>query len=193
MATLGLVLAGGRGERLRAGGPKAIAVVGGRTLLERALATLAGVAEDVRVVAPAARALPVREGRWIADAGEGPLAALLAGFAAVPFTRAVVLGVDLPLVPAALYAALRREAGEGAAMAAAHGFAQPLVSVWSPAAVEALARVAGSGERALVRASLAAGVRALDVSALGFDPDVLANVNTPEDRGRVERRLGAAE
>src|SRR2546428_14127229 len=49
----GIGLAGGRGERLGLGVPKACAEVAGRTLLERAVATLAEVCADVVVVAPA--------------------------------------------------------------------------------------------------------------------------------------------
>lgn len=192
MPTLGLLLAGGRGARLGGDGPKALAVLGGRTLLDRAREILAAVADDVRVVAPAALALPGTADARIEDAGDGPLVALVAAFAAVPFERACVLGVDLPLVPSALYARLAAEAGDGAAMASAGGREQPLVSVWTPAAAEALAARAAAGDRGLVRASLAAGVRAIDVAALGFAPDVLANVNTPGDLAHVESRLAAA-
>ncbi len=192
MRTLGLLLAGGRGARLGGDGPKALAVLGGRTLLERAREILAAAADDVRVVAPDALALPGAAAARIPDAGEGPLVALVAAFAGVSFERACVLGVDLPLVPPALYARLADAAADGAAMACADGREQPLVSVWTPAAARALAARAAAGDRGLVRASLAAGVRAIDVGTLGFAPDVLANVNTPDDFARVESRLAAA-
>jgi molybdopterin-guanine dinucleotide biosynthesis protein A len=186
---LGLVIAGGGGQRLGAGRPKALAALAGRTLLERAIATLESLAGEVRVVAPAALALPVPAARLVADDGHGPLAALAAGFAAAGFDRAYVLGVDLPLCPPALLAALAARAGEGAAMAAADGREQPLVSVWRPAAARALAARASAGERALCPAARAAGALACDVAALGFAPGVLLNVNTPGDLAAAVRAL----
>ncbi|HEV2105150.1 MAG TPA: NTP transferase domain-containing protein, partial [Candidatus Eisenbacteria bacterium] len=62
---LGVLLAGGRGARLGAGGPKALATLAGRTLLSRAHAILAAVCDAVVVVAPAALALPVAPGERV--------------------------------------------------------------------------------------------------------------------------------
>ena len=56
MTTGAIVAAAGAGERLGAGAPKALASVGGRTLLEHAVAALRSAGVDVIVVtAPAAR------------------------------------------------------------------------------------------------------------------------------------------
>ena len=48
----GIVLAGGRGVRLRAAGPKALVRLDGVTLLDRSIATLRECCDDVIVVAP---------------------------------------------------------------------------------------------------------------------------------------------
>ncbi|MFI5372309.1 MAG: NTP transferase domain-containing protein, partial [Candidatus Eisenbacteria bacterium] len=55
---LGVLLAGGLGERLALGVPKAHAVLGGRTLFERALRALGGACTRLWVAAPAGMELP---------------------------------------------------------------------------------------------------------------------------------------
>ena len=92
--TLGVLLAGGRGRRLGAGVPKALVTVAGRTLLDRALATLESVCDQVVVCAPARLELPVSSERMVHDApgGEGPLAGAVAGLKSRPFGRAEFRG-----------------------------------------------------------------------------------------------------
>jgi CTP:molybdopterin cytidylyltransferase MocA len=124
--TAGLVLAAGAGRRF--GGPKALAEFDGRSLLDRAVATLhAGGCRQVLAVlgAGAEQALaaateaftPVMNRRW----GQGLSTSLKAGLAAVPqrYDGVVVTLVDQPrIVPEAV----RRVIGaaeEGAAIAVA--------------------------------------------------------------------------
>src|SRR5439155_8105257 len=96
--------------------PKALVRLAGVTLLERALAILSAVCDEVVVVAPAGLALPApaaradpaspgaRESgsapgvRRVNDPPDaaGPLAGVVAGLGARAFARAIVLGVDLP-------------------------------------------------------------------------------------------------
>src|SRR5262245_62101958 len=51
--TLGVLVAGGSGSRLGLGVPKAMASVGGVTLLERGVGTLSGLCDQIVVSAPA--------------------------------------------------------------------------------------------------------------------------------------------
>lgn len=93
-----MILSGGAAARLD-GADKSALEVGGRSLLERALAAVAGAAEVV-VVGPEVRVEPpvrfVRE----TPPGGGPLAGLAAGVAALrdEHDRVAVLAVDMPWV-----------------------------------------------------------------------------------------------
>lgn len=202
---LGVLLAGGRGRRLAAGGPKALAVLAGRTLLDRALDTLAAAADAIVVCAPAGMALPLPArtgGRPVRRADDpagapGPLAGMVAGMASGSFAAAVVLGVDLPLVPpAALRAMVARLAGRHAVVPVPGGFPQPLAAAYAPPAAAILAGRLAAGERAPTRALAALDVLRLDDAALAAWPGgagAYLNLNTPADRAEAERRLAAGK
>ncbi len=199
MRTRGVLLAGGRGQRLGAEVPKALVRVGGTTLLERALATLAEVCDEVVVAAPRTLDLPVPAGaRRVCDEGRGPLDGLVASLAEATFQGACVLGVDFPLMTPTTLAALLAPLTSVdphppiAVVPAPDDVLQPLAAAYAPAAAAALAAAFDCGERSVVRA-----VRALDPRVLG--PRELAglpggaesffNLNTAADLAVAERRL----
>lgn len=199
---IGIVLAGGAGTRLGAGVPKADAVLGGVTLRERAVATLATVCPLVVVAAPRHRAGgDAAPARWAEEPGEGegPLAGMVAGFAAGSFERAIVLGVDFPFVRPPLLRALLSELTASEALAvvpAPGGIPQPLVAAYSRRAADALAAAFAGGERSITRALAALAPRYLDDTALATlasGRDALMNVNTAEDLATAERRLADEE
>jgi len=182
MRSLGVLLAGGRGTRLGTGIPKALMVCGGRTLLARALGTLATQCAQVVVVAPHGMELPVPRAERVDDPPDahGPLAAMVAGLASRPFDEALVFAVDLPLVTPAALAALRALRGN------------------------ALAVMAAPGSRAKLEAALAAGERSVIAACATLAPRLVRdnvlemmsegggfqwNVNTFEDLARAERTL----
>src|ERR1700719_2326558 len=131
------VLAGGQSSRM--GRDKAMLTLGGRTLLARAVQTLRGVASEV-VVLGERRALEGAD-RAIADLhpGCGPLGgieAALRDLGSRPGAEwACFLPVDIPFLPAGLYAAMLRYWLAAAASGARIGYvrvdgvAQPLVSL----------------------------------------------------------------
>lgn len=91
--TAAIILAGGRGSRL-AGAAKPLLEVGGRTLLDHAVAALAGC-EPVIVVGPQ---MPVGgDVVWTQEAPAfgGPVAAIVAGLARVDSAEVYVLAADL--------------------------------------------------------------------------------------------------
>lgn len=192
---LGIVLAGGRGRRLAAGVPKALVVLGGRTLLARARATLAALCDEVLVCAPGSLALPVEESQRVRDPepGEGPLAGLVAALAARPFERAVVLGVDLVFVTqATLSGVASLWADEPAIVPAPGGRPQPLAAWYAPEALAPLAAALAAGARALVPAVLALPPRLAHDAELAAQPggvEAFFNLNTPEDFALAGRRL----
>jgi len=196
--TLGLVLAGGRGVRLGLDRPKALASIGATTLLDRALACLGSCCDEVLVVAPRERELPIPPDLRVDDApgAKGPLAGLVGGLMARPCERAVVLGVDFPLMrPQALRAMISRLEAHAAVVPVPDGVPQPLAAIYGGGASTALAARLAAGERSVTAAALALEPRLLDnnqLSLLEGGLENFFNVNRPEDLAEAERRLGGS-
>ncbi len=93
-----VILAGGQSRRM--GADKALLRLpsGGPALIERVVAAARAVTDDVVVVAADAERLPVMAVRTVPDAiaGAGPLAGLVAGFAAARHADILALACDLP-------------------------------------------------------------------------------------------------
>jgi molybdopterin-guanine dinucleotide biosynthesis protein A len=203
MPTLGVLVAGGAGARLGAGVPKALARLGGGTLLARATGTLASACDEVVVVAPAALDLPRDpRARRVDDAAgaSGPLAGMVAGLAAASWDRAFVLGVDFPFLTATTVKALlerldrarREDPSADAVIPAPGGIAQPLAAAYAPRARDLLAARLAAGERAPGRALGALVTLALDDTALAAVPggaDAFFNLNTPADLAAARARF----
>jgi 2-C-methyl-D-erythritol 4-phosphate cytidylyltransferase len=102
MSTWAIVLAGGGGTRF--GGAKQYADLGGRTLLDRTLATAAEACDGLVVVLPDPATAPPSIGVRVAG-GDIRAASVRAGLAAVPHEATVVVVADAahPLATAALY------------------------------------------------------------------------------------------
>lgn len=133
--SLGVLVAGGRGRRLSAGHPKALASIAGRTLLERAMALLGSLCDEIVVCAPEEMELPIDAVRRVADppGAAGPLAGLVAGLAARNFRVALALGVDLPLLrPEMLRGLLAQLGSHLAVLPAPEGVPQPLAAGTRP-------------------------------------------------------------
>ncbi|GGL09202.1 NTP transferase domain-containing protein [Nocardia jinanensis] len=129
-----IVLAGGRASRM-GGVDKPGLVVGGRSMLETALAAVAPLGRTVVVGPPrpalGGHILQTRE----PEPGSGPVAAVAAGLAALgagPASHIVVLAADLPfLTDSAISELLRHSADFDAVFAAdVSGRPQYLIGVW---------------------------------------------------------------
>lgn len=206
-STLGVLVAGGAGSRLALGMPKALVRLGGITLLERGIAILAKVCDQIVVSAPAGMALPLPERvssprrdlpvrRADDPAGtEGPLAGIVAGLAPVPFVRSIVMGVDLPFIePEALEALIERLPGRHAVVPAPGGYPQPLAAAYAPAARSILESCLAAGERSPTRALGSLDVLRLDddeLAQLAGGPGSFFNLNSPADLEEAERRMVA--
>ncbi len=187
-----MLLAGGRGTRLAAGVPKAMAMLGSRTLLSHALERMTRLAEQVRVVAPAGMVLPLADGALRVDdpPGEtGPLGALVAGLLCAPYEGvALVLAVDLPLVRAEALRELANRRGEApAVIASVAGIPQPLAGWYTLTAAARLAELWGHGERSLTRAAIEAGAVVVEAESLPGSTEHWIHVNTPEDLARADQ------
>lgn len=164
---LGTVLAGGKSTRF--GSDKALAELGGQTLLARAVDTLAGWCEHVVVVGRETAPAPTLPDWPRPDMG--PLAGIAAALHLARdegYEAVLTCAVDSVGLPDDLPALLT----PGPACLAA----QPVVGLWPVSALEALeAILAGDGKHSLHAFARAVGARAVELAA----PP--ANVNTPAD------------
>jgi molybdopterin-guanine dinucleotide biosynthesis protein A len=186
-----LVAAGGAGTRL--GGNKPLARLGGRRLIDHALAFAGSQGEIVVLAAPAP--IPGIACTVLPDPAPdlGPIGALLAGMAAAErrqLDRVLMIGCDQPFLPADLLARLAAAlSGHGAAVPRRAGHLQPLAALWRVDRPALAAFVAGGG-RALHGFAAARGFIAVDWSEPG--PDPFANVNTPADLAAAAARFTPA-
>jgi molybdopterin-guanine dinucleotide biosynthesis protein A len=195
-ATAAVVLTGGRSSRL--GRHKPTVEVGGRTMLDAALAATAG-AWPLVVVGDGAGVPPGIDVVVERPAGSGPVAGIARGLAHLaerwgsdPPSSVVVLAADLPFVTSGLLRRLaERRASAGAAVAVpvdGRGRSQWLCAVWSVDALTArLAAIDPNG--APVRSLFMAG----DVAEVDDVDSLTVDVDTPGDltAARVRAR-GAA-
>lgn len=202
MRLAGVILAGGKGERL-GGVIKANLEVGGMRLLERVSAAL-GPLPDPVIVAHGAipsvllRLLPGQTA--VADLPApygGPLAGVAAAVAhcrrlAEPPEALVTVAVDTPFVPGDYVARLSAALGEAPAVTARYaGQPYPTNMIWRFSVLEDLPERLSDGRapRSLKRLAAEAGAISLDWPEDGAG-DPFANVNTPADLEAHSARLG---
>jgi molybdopterin-guanine dinucleotide biosynthesis protein A len=180
---VGVVLAGGESRRM--GRDKALLVLPGGSLPERAALRLAAVCPEV-VLADRGRGL-VPELPSIGDGpGSGPAAGILGAALAWPGRSLLVLACDLPEVPEALLQELARPSGFDWVVPRFEGRVEPLCALYCPPALSALASQVTGGNLALQSLAQAPGlsIRYLGGELLArFGPPerMFRNLNTPED------------
>lgn len=164
----GVLLVGGASTRF--GSPKALAVVDGETLAERAWRLLADACAERIAVGKREYELPFD----VLDDGSevrAPIVGVIAGLRAAQHDIAVVIPVDMPRLTVD---SLHRLAD--ACLDVACPPTGPLPGAYRKRSLPAL-------ELALVerRLALREAIHALEVATVALDPDVLVNVNTPQD------------
>ena len=167
----GVLLVGGASRRF--GSPKALAVLGGETLADRAWRVLGEAFPQRLAVGKGELDLPfpvVVE----PPAPQAPIAGVVAGLRAATTELAVFLPVDCPLVTAELLRDL----------AAARSVVQtgPLPGAYAKDDLPELERRLAAGDYSL---------RGVNPRVLDVDPRLLANVNTPADLSALEQDLAA--
>jgi molybdenum cofactor guanylyltransferase len=184
---IAVLLAGGRGSRL-GGTHKPGIEVGGRTLLDLAVAAVSG-ADEIVVVGP--ERPTERPVRWTVEqpAQGGPVAALAAGLAASTADEVALLAADLSGVTTGtidrLRAALTAQPGaDGAVLRDSDGHRQWLISVWRHGALTA-ALPADPVGRSL--RSVLSSLVLTEVPALSGESE---DVDTPADLARLLARSG---
>jgi len=174
-ALSGVLLVGGASARF--GAPKALALLGGETLAERAWRVLGETCDERFAVGKSADGLELPFP--LLDDGtdvRAALAGLVAGLRAASHDVAVVLPVDVPCMTAAALQGLADACRDAAVVPTG-----PLPGAYRKTALPAL-ECALAGGRLAIREALAE----LDAAVVELDPAFLINVNTPDDL----RRLG---
>lgn len=183
----GLLLTGGSSRRL--GVDKAVLVVHGQRLADHAAGVLGAVCARVVEVGPGITSLPAcRED----PPGRGPLAALVAGAAALgaDATEGVMLlACDLPAVEAPLVELIARWPGHSTVVPVADGRPQLVCARYGPDALAVAAQALVEGERSLRSLLERVDHDLLDPSDWGAvaPPDAFADVDTPADLARIRR------
>ena len=171
---LGAVLAGGQSTRF--GSDKALAELGGHTLIAHAVDALAGLCDHVVVVGRETAPAPTLPD-W-PQSGMGPLGGIAAAlrFAEdADYDEVLTCGVDSVDLPVDLVELL--------SPAPAFLADQPVVGLW-PARVAATvsAILEGDGRHSMLAFAQAVGARTVN------PPSIPANINTPADLAAAETR-----
>lgn len=175
-----ILLAGGFSARM--GRDKAELPFGGTTMLLRQVEKLRSLGlEDILVVGRDGSAEGIR---WVPDIypHRGPLSGIHAGLLAAREGRALVVAVDMPLVPESLLAELLEAHREGVTLCTLDGRRLPLPGVYDKSLAPACETILRGEDTSLRR--LFRETRIREVSFSG-DGALLANCNTPEEYARL--------
>ena len=187
------ILAGGRARRL-GGADKASLAVGRARIIDRQLAALSAVADDIRIVCNDPGRYAALGVRVIPDviAEAGPLGGVYSALLDAAHDRVLILACDLPFVTAPLLARLVEEsrvAGEADAVVprSARGL-EPLCALYRT-------RCRAAARERIERGTLQLAGLLADVKTRILAPEALApydegalfeNVNTPHDHARAQ-------
>ena len=186
-----VVLAGGKGQRI--GGAKPMRLLGGRTLLSRALGQARQWSDEVVVAVRARSQLADMRARWIPDdeAIEGPLGGLSAGldFARDRGADALLsIPADMPFLPADLGPRLSEAIGaSNAALASSAGRLHPVCGLWRLPVAGVLLNYVQTGRRSLYGLAESGGFVAVEWESGPVDP--FFNINSQQDLKLAERLL----
>jgi molybdopterin-guanine dinucleotide biosynthesis protein A len=188
------ILAGGRARRF-GGADKAALRIGSERILDRQLAALSGVADDVRIVGGGSNRHAGLAVRVIADAipNAGPLGGIYTALLDAGHDRVLVLACDLPFVTRGLLAriAAAGDDRDDAVMPRSSRGLEPLCAWYH--------RRAGAAIRAQIERGALSVHTLVDVLRVReMQPEALApfagdeafeNVNTPHDYERARRSI----
>jgi molybdopterin-guanine dinucleotide biosynthesis protein A len=186
------ILAGGRAARF-GGRDKSALVVDGRPILERQLAELGGLSDDLMLVG-------ARDDQWraeprirrIADIvpGSGPLGGIHAALTEARGDAVLVVACDMPYVTADFAEYLFSLAGATSIVVPrGDDGVHPLCAIYARACMDTAARLLA--ERRLALHELLAAVptrivRTEEIARFGAPQRLLANVNTPAEYAGLE-------
>ena len=187
----GLVLAGGRSERM--GTDKGLIDYHGKPQREHLFDLLQAYCAETFISCRSDQAGQFEGGLpYIADSflGLGQFGAILSAFQRHPDSAWLVAACDLPLLGVQSLNQLTGGRNTGKYATAFHnpesGFTEPLAAIWEPRSYPALLHFLGMGYSCPRKVLLNTDVEILQPG----HPEELSNVNSPEELERVKRLLG---
>ena len=186
------ILAGGRARRF-GGRPKALLPIGGLRIIDRLLAALRPVVDEVVIIARDDEDAPYRALgvpiRHDVLPGTGPLGGIYTALAATTASRTLVVAADMPFLNARFLAHLL-DAGRDVdiAIPRTHDGYQPLCASYAAACADAIRRRLDENRLAVHGVLEDARVREIGPAEMArIDPTGMLcfNVNTPTDYARA--------
>ena len=182
------ILAGGRARRF-GGRDKSRLLVDGRSILERQIAELSAVADDILIVgaAPVPRAPAPPGVRWVPDRlpDRGPLGGLDAALAAARHDAIVLVACDMPFVTARLFGHLLASLeGVDAAVPVTERGPHPLCAAYARECEGIVVQLLAENRLAMRELLERVRVREVglaDLARFGPPARLLANVNSPAE------------
>lgn len=186
---VGVVLAGGAGRRI--GGAKATVALNRRPLISYPLEAVWRALGNVAIVAKLDTELPNVLGAevWIEPPEpRHPLTGILHALSLADGRPVFICAADMPFVTSHVVAAIAGAdpGASTAVMARSRGELQPLLACFQPAALPRLAEAASDPNVALRDAVAALNPEPYEIE----DPEVLFNINTPDDLLQAAAMLG---
>ncbi|MCX6023428.1 MAG: molybdenum cofactor guanylyltransferase [Chloroflexi bacterium] len=181
----GAVLAGGMSRRL--GRDKALLELGGLTLLERAIATLGSLADEVIVIGPEGRASFAAGARVVPDAypTAGPLGGIATALEAATTDRVLIVACDMPFLSPDLLIYLRDLAPDAdLTIPRANGQTEQMHAIYSRACLPSIHAQIATGDLKIDRFFSHVQVRYVEDAELRtIDPALRSffNINTLAD------------
>ena len=192
----GVLLAGGGSRRM--GRNKALMPLAGRRLVDRVLAVLGGVVDDLLMVTNSPELYADLGLRMVPDvvAGKGALGGIHSAIHHAAAPHCLVVACDMPFLNAGVLRYLvDQRAGYDVVVPNAEGRPQPLHAVYGKACLQPIARRLETDRLHVVGFYPDVRVREVSAQELAvFDPEGLSfrNLNTPAEFAAAERRLHPA-
>ena len=190
----GVLLAGGNSSRM--GRNKALMPLAGQRLVDRALAVLRSVLDELLMVTNSPDLYADLGVRMVPDlvTGKGALGGIHSAIHHAAESHCLVVACDMPFLNAGVLRYLvDQRAGYDVVVPNVNGRPQPLHAVYGKACLQPIARRLESDRLHVVGFFPDVRVREVRADELAvFDPEGLSfrNLNTPEEFAEAERRLG---
>lgn len=194
MSVTGIILAGGRGQRM-GGEDKGLVALAGRPMAAHVLAALAPQVDTILISANRNVATYEAFGYPVIRDSEadfqGPLAGMAAALKRVDTRLALFVPCDAPCLPADLAARLDAALDADTPAACVHDGErlQPAHALVRRELAPALEAAVAAGERRIAHWLRQVGAASVDFSD---QPEAFLNVNTPEERDHLAQRIKAA-
>ena len=192
-AVTGFILAGGKSSRM--GCDKSFLVLGGQTLLERAIELVRTITPEVRIVGSAMKFSSFGTVTSDVFPERGPLGGIHAALVNSPTDLNVIVGIDLPFLEGRFLTDLVNEAESSQAVVTVPRVGdhfQPLSAVYRKAFLAPAELALSRGKNKIDALFSGISLRVIEESELtvrGYNRFMFANLNTPQDWEWAQRKF----